>query len=116
MPKGGALRKVTGLWEHTKKGSKEIYFSGKMRSGIRVLVFKNRHQRFGRQDPDYYLWVEKEATFPGEKFDRTVKPPPDMKDEAIDELPPDEAPFPTEEDMPPDIEEEDDYGEGEPPF
>jgi len=111
MAKKGALRKITGLWIHTKKdGSNETYFSGKMRSGFRVLVYKNKYKRPDRQDPDYYLWIEKEASFPGEEVDRTIKPPPD-REEGFKH----EAPFPTEEDAP--MEPEDsDYGEEEPPF
>lgn len=109
------LRKITGLWQNTKKDSDEIYFSGRLlMSGAKIYVYKNLYQRPGHQDPDYYLWIEREASLPGERVESKRNVPID-KDEEKRQEPPDEVPFPEEEDAP--IEpEESDYGEEDPPF
>lgn len=110
MP-NGRLRKVAGLWQHGKTdGSGELYFSGRLRNGVKIYAYKNRYKRQGRQDPDYYLWIERDGELPEEKVDRKVKPPPRMEESGQFS---DGSPVPPEEEAPP---ERSDYGDDEVPF
>jgi len=109
------LRKVTGLWQNTKKDSEEVYFSGRLQtSGVKVYVYKNLYRRKGRRDPDYYLWIEREASFPGERVESKRNVPLDRDEEKREEFH-DRIPFPTDEDAPLEP-EENDYGDEDPPM
>jgi len=106
MAKRRELRKVSGMWKNSKKDG-ELYFSGKLRSGIKIYLFKNKYKQEGTKQPDYYLLIEEGGKLPGEEMDYEVGEPPTEEELTTPEEFMSDESFPGAEDDPGEEMEED---------
>jgi len=58
----GLLLKIAGLWRQEKEG-KDAFYSGKLNSGVKIIVMKNRYKT-APEHPDLVVFLAKAEAKP----------------------------------------------------